>query len=155
MALVAPGVENAGVIRAQLGRIALASGHAFTLDLYGDQLLRLVVDDAAMDRLTDVEGRTLRSLVANSGRLEADGGSVLLAAGAAKGVLDAAINMSGVVEARGFEQRGGEIVLHAGDGAVQLSGRLDASARDGGRACRIGQRARPRRRGRGRRACGG
>ena len=114
VALVAPGVENAGVIRAQLGRIALASGNAFTLDLYGDQLLRLVVDDAAMDRLTDVEGRTLRSLVANSGRLEADGGSVLLAAGAAKGVLDAAINMSGVVEARGFEQRGGEIVLHGG-----------------------------------------
>jgi filamentous hemagglutinin family protein len=126
VALVAPGVENAGVIRAEVGRVALASGSVFTLDLYGDRLVRLAVDDAALDRLTDVEGRSLRSLVANTGRIEA--ASVLLAANAAKSVLDAAVNMSGVIEARGFEQRGGDIVLLAGPGAAVVSGRLDASA---------------------------
>lgn len=38
-ALVAPGVENAGVVNARLGKVALASGNTFTIDLYGDQLV--------------------------------------------------------------------------------------------------------------------
>ena len=132
MALVAPGVENAGVIRAELGRVVLASGNAFTLDLYGDKLVRLVVDDQALDRLTDIDGKPLRSLVANSGRIEADGGQVLLATAAAKAVLDSAVNMSGVILARSFEQRPGEIVLAAGSGTTSVSGSLDASGRGEG-----------------------
>ena len=132
VALVAPGVENAGVIRAELGRVVLASGNAFTLDLYGDKLVRLVVDDQALDRLTDIEGRPLRSLVANSGRIEADGGQVLLATSAAKAVLDSAVNMSGVILARTVEQRPGEIVLAAGAGTTSISGTLDSSGKGAG-----------------------
>ena len=45
VALVAPGVENSGVIRAELGRVVLASGNAFTLDLFGDKLISFAVDD--------------------------------------------------------------------------------------------------------------
>ena len=44
-ALVAPGVRNAGVITANLGHVALASGNGFTLDFYGDQLITLQVGD--------------------------------------------------------------------------------------------------------------
>ena len=40
-ALVAPGVRNAGVITADLGHVALASGNGFTLDFYGDKLITL------------------------------------------------------------------------------------------------------------------
>jgi hypothetical protein len=48
VALVAPGVENSGVIRAELGRVVLASGNRFTLDLFGDKLVTFAVDDKAL-----------------------------------------------------------------------------------------------------------
>ncbi len=127
VALIAPGVSNQGVIRANLGRVALASGNAFTLDLYGDKLVSFAVDDKVADRLTDASGRPLRAFVDQAGTIEANGGSVILTANAAKSVLDNVINMSGVVRAQAVTQRGGEIVLHAGDGDVRVSGLLDAT----------------------------
>ena len=51
-ALVAPGVRNTGTITAKLGTIALASGNAFTLDMYGDNLITL-----GLDRFDLVAGR--------------------------------------------------------------------------------------------------
>ena len=133
VALVAPGVENSGVIRAELGRVVLASGNRFTLDLFGDKLIAFAVDDKVAARLTDVEGRPLKAYVNQTGRIEADGGSILIAASAAKAVLDNVINTGGVVRATSFAQRGGEIVLHGGDeGAVRVAGTLDASGRASG-----------------------
>src|SRR5439155_8219497 len=44
-ALVAPGVRNTGTITATLGTVALASGNMFTLDMYGDRLIQLGVND--------------------------------------------------------------------------------------------------------------
>ena len=44
-ALVAPGVRNSGTITATLGTVALASGNSFTLDIYGDKLITLAVND--------------------------------------------------------------------------------------------------------------
>ena len=128
VALVAPGVENSGVIRAELGRVALASGNRFTLDLFGDKLVTFAVDDKVAARLTDVDGRPLKAYVNQTGTIVADGGSILIAASAAKAVLDNVINTSGVVRATSFVQRGGEIVLHGGDeGVVRVAGTLDAS----------------------------
>jgi filamentous hemagglutinin family protein len=133
VALVAPGVQNSGVIRAELGRVVLASGNRFTLDLFGDKLVAFAVDDKVAARLTDVEGRPLKAYVNQTGRIEADGGSILIAASAAKAVLDNVINTGGVVRATSFAQRGGEIVLHGGDeGAVRVAGTLDASGRVSG-----------------------
>jgi filamentous hemagglutinin family protein len=130
VALVAPGVENSGVIRAELGRVVLASGNRFTLDLFGDKLVTFAVDDKVAARLTDVDGRPLKAYVNQTGRIEADGGSILIAASAAKAVLDNVINTSGVVRATSFVQRGGEIVLNGGDeGVVRVAGTLDASGR--------------------------
>ncbi len=102
VALIAPGVENAGVIRARLGRVVLASGNRFVLDLYGDELVRFAVDDAAIGGLQDAQGRPLRSRVRHAGRIEADGGEVRLTASAARSVVDDAINMSGHVRTGGW-----------------------------------------------------
>ena len=133
VALVAPGVENSGVIRAELGRVVLASGNRFTLDLFGDKLITFAVDDKVAARLTDIEGRPLKAYVNQTGTIVADGGSVLIAASAAKAVLDNVINTSGVVRATSFVQRGGEIVLNGGDeGVVRVAGTLDASGRASG-----------------------
>jgi filamentous hemagglutinin family protein len=133
VALVAPGVENSGVIRAELGRVVLASGNRFTLDPFGDKLIAFAIDDKVAARLTDVDGRPLTAYVNQAGTIEAGGGSILIAASAAKAVLDNVINTSGVVRATSFAQRGGEIVLAGGDeGVVRVAGTLDASGRAGG-----------------------
>ena len=133
-ALVAPGVENSGTIRARLGRVALASGNAFTLDFHGDNLIQIGIDDRVVERLFAADGAELDALVSNSGAIEADGGTVLLlAAGAGRDVVDYAINMDGIVQARTAEKRNGRIVLRgAGDGVVRVGGTLDASGRGSG-----------------------
>jgi filamentous hemagglutinin family protein len=63
-ALVAPGVRNSGTITATLGTVALASsGTGFTLDLYGDKLITLAVNDQVASKVIDVAtGRPLKSL---------------------------------------------------------------------------------------------
>ena len=70
LAFVAPSVSNSGVITARLGKVALASGDTFTVDLYGDGLINL----QASDQVT-------QQLVSNSGTINADGGIVMLTAG--------------------------------------------------------------------------
>ena len=134
VALVAPGVENSGVIRARLGRVTLASGNSFTLDLHGDNLIQIAVDDRVAKGLLAPDGASLDALAANSGTIRADGGTVvLLAASVAKDVVDYAVNMDGIVEARSAVKRNGRIVLQGtGDGIVRVAGTLDASGRTRG-----------------------
>ena len=65
-ALVAPGVRNSGTITATLGTVALAAGNSFTLDLYGDKLITLAVNDQIASKVIDVAtGQPLKSLVSN------------------------------------------------------------------------------------------
>ncbi|MBX2869075.1 MAG: filamentous hemagglutinin N-terminal domain-containing protein [Acidiferrobacterales bacterium] len=120
VALVAPGVENNGVIRARLGRVALAAGNRFTVDLYGDGLVNLAIDNQLSD-----------ALVSNSGRIEADGGTVALSASAAKSVVDNVINMDGVITARSISQRDGKIILSGEGGGVTVSGEIDVDGEEG------------------------
>ncbi|MFQ5450339.1 MAG: beta strand repeat-containing protein [Nitrospinaceae bacterium] len=128
VALVAPGVQNDGVILARLGRVTLASGTTFTLDLYGDQLVNLGIDGRVAHDLTGLDGKPLSSLVSNSGSIFADGGRVRLDVNAARDVVDNVINMSGIIQARTAVEQNGSIVLLGGDeGRVRVSGTLDAS----------------------------
>ena len=133
VALVAPGVQNSGVINARLGRVALASGETFTLDLYGDQLVNLGIGSKVTRQITGLDGEALTSLVSNSGGIYADGGTVRLDVNAARDVVDNVINMSGIVQARSVEEQNGTIILRGGDaGRVRVSGTLDASGIDAG-----------------------
>ena len=132
-AFVAPGVENSGTIYARLGRVTLAAGDAFTLDLYGDQLVSLAVDGTIARQIVDENGDPLGALVTNSGQITADGGSVVLSVAAAQGVVDNVINMSGIIQAHSVGEQNGKIVLMGGDaGIVAVSGTLDASGDDAG-----------------------
>lgn len=142
-ALVAPGVRNAGTVRARLGKISMASADRFTLDLYGDNLIRLAVDDSTAGRVIDLEtGRTLEDLVANSGLLSANGGTVELSASAARKVINSVINNTGVIEADSIGKREGKIVLSAATAKtkspklpgqkVEVSGTLSASGEQRG-----------------------
>ncbi len=131
-AFVAPSVANRGIIAAKLGKIQLASANGFTLDFNGDDLLTFMVDDKVAQTALDQNGQPLNSFVESSGRIEAVGGYVWLTAKAAEGAVHSAINHSGVIEATTVETHQGQIILHAGEASLQVSGTLDASAAKSG-----------------------
>lgn len=124
VALVAPGVENSGVIVANYGRVSLAAGDEFTLDLYGDQLIQLALDSSLAGAAAD----SFDPSVENSGAIYANGGTVMLDSRTASAVVNDVINMSGVIQAQSIEQVDGQIILTAGSrGTIEIDGTLDAS----------------------------
>lgn len=131
-ALVAPSVANSGVIAARLGKVVLASGNTATIDLYGDNLILFDAGSAITEHVHDATGTPLSSLIDQSGRIEADGGWVLLTAAVSKGIVDKAVNMTGIIQARTAGLQSGRIVLKGSEGDIVLSGALDASAPEGG-----------------------
>lgn len=128
MALVAPGVENNGVIRANLGKVVLASGTEFTIvDTYGDGLITFATNSQTTQKAQTTDGRVMNDAVANHGTIIADGGTVLLTARSAGNVVDNVINMDGVIQANSVAQRNGQILLLGGDqGNVKVSGTFRA-----------------------------
>ena len=131
VALLGGSVRNDGLIEARLGTVALGAGSRITLDLAGDGLSSLRIDEAA-----------LQAQVASGGALLADGGAVLLTARAIEELASGSINASGVVRARSLVERDGRIVLDAGTGpgggTTLASGQLDASGDPSNNAVRGG-----------------
>jgi len=124
VALLGASVSNEGVISAQLGSVALAGGNAMTLDLAGDGLLNIAVNEGAVN-----------ALVQNGGLIQADGGQVLLTTQAAGSLLQNAVNNTGVIRAQTLVTgKSGSIKLMGGmtTGTVNVGGTLDASAPNGG-----------------------
>ena len=122
-AFVSPFVTNNGVINAKMGKVAMAAGERVTLDLYGDNLIEIALNDRVSDALLE-----------NKGTINAEGGTVAVRAEVAKSVVDTVINMAGVVNASSATVEGGKIVLGAGkNGRVKLDGRLNASGTTGGK----------------------
>src|SRR3954465_14795813 len=140
-ALVAPGVRNSGTITAALGTIGLAAGNTFSLDFYGDKLITLGVGDQIAGQVKDVAtGQTLKSLVTNEGKLKANGGRVEMTAAAARQVVDAVINTSGVIEANTVGTKGGMIVLGAATAATKPAGAAAQTVRVAGTLSAAGKR---------------
>ena len=134
VALVAPAVANSGVIEANLGRVVLASGNEFTIDLYGDQIINFAVNNKVTQTPVDQNNMPVQDAVANRGSLIADGGKIVMTANVAQNVVQNVINMQGVAQARSVVQRNGEIILSGGEtGIVKVSGRLDVSGKIAGR----------------------
>ncbi len=119
IALMAPEVRNEGVITARLGTVALASGNELRLDLAGDRLIELAIDQAAVN-----------SLVENKHLIQADGGAVLMSTDALNRLALGAVNNSGIVRAQTIAEHDGVIRLLGG--TTTVSGTLDASAPNGG-----------------------
>ncbi len=121
-AFVSPYISNSGEINAKMGKVVLASGEKVTLDLYGDDLIEVAVDGELSD-----------ALIENSGTINAQGGTVIVKAEAAKEIVNNVINMGGVVNASSASMKGGKIVLDGGsNGTVKVTGKLDASGGTGG-----------------------
>lgn len=108
-----------GVISADSGTVALASGTSITLDFQGDGLTQLTVGGAPGGGAD----------VVNAGTLQADGGQVVMRAVSITDANEMVVRQSGTIRARSLENRGGQIILSGGDeGQVSVAGVLDASA---------------------------
>jgi filamentous hemagglutinin family protein len=123
VALLGNQVENFGAIRAQLGTVAMGAGSAETLTFNGRQLIHLTVNQSTLDNLAE-----------NSQLIQADGGHVIMTAGAQNALLASVVNNSGVIQAHSVENHNGTITLLAGTeaGEVRVGGTLDASDPGGG-----------------------
>jgi filamentous hemagglutinin family protein len=115
--------ENDGLISAQSGHIVLASGSKSTLTLNGNSLVSYAVNQATLSQLAGV---------ANAGKLNADGGTVIMTADVANLLKATVVNNTGLIEARAISKNGGTIQLLATGGNIQNAGTLDASATHSG-----------------------
>src|SRR4051812_38187753 len=123
VALLGASVSNTGTISARMGTVALAAGNAMTLDVAGDGLLNVTVNQGAVN-----------ALVSNGGLIRADGGQVLLTVQAAGDLLQTVVNNTGVIQAQTIDTHTGTIKLlgNMEAGTVNVGGTLDASAPNGG-----------------------
>src|SRR5579862_2068734 len=135
LALIGNGVQNNGLIQANLGHVILASGGAFTMSFAGNDLINFSVDAPAYSTGVDENGQALASNISNTGTIIANGGNVLVTAQAASGVLDNVIDMRGVVQAKSATMRNGELILGSvkinggSNGIVHIAGTINASGK--------------------------
>jgi filamentous hemagglutinin family protein len=118
VALLGANVDNQGVITAKLGTVVLAAGSAVTLDVAGNGLLNVAVDQGAVN-----------ALAKNGGLIKANGGQVVMTAQTASQLLKTVVNNTGIIEAQSIDAHNGTIRLLGGTagGIVAVSGTLDAS----------------------------
>ena len=112
--------EGAGTITAVRGTVALAAGEKVTLNILGDNLINVSVDQAAAG-----------ALALNSGSIIAAGGTIFLTARSADALLGTVINNSGLIKATSLTEVNGRIFLDGGAGNVVNSGTLDATGSGG------------------------
>ena len=119
VALLGRTVSNQGSISAPLGTVALGAGSDITLTFNANSLVKMQINQSLLDSLAD-----------NGGLIKADGGRVLMSAGANDALLASVVNNTGVIEAHSVENHGGVITLLGGmtAGSVRVGGTLDASA---------------------------
>ena len=130
VALVAPGVENRGVISARLGQVVLGGAPAFSLDLLGDGMVNILLTPQGMQTITDASGKPLANYVDTTGRVTAEGGRIWIGAAQARGIVDSMVHIGGELRATRVAERGGEITLLGGD-SLRVDGQILASSADG------------------------
>lgn len=123
--LVAPRVENHGIIEARLGKVQLAAADTFTLDMAGDGLLQLAVTDEQAAKLTR-----------NTGHITAEGGTIALTASRARSIVDSLVDNAGIVEAHSMTKVGGKVIL--GGSHTKVSGSINVNGKTGGGDVLIG-----------------
>jgi filamentous hemagglutinin family protein len=124
VALLGQTVSNEGIINAPKGAVVLGGASAATLTFQDHSLVSMQVDESVLNTLAE-----------NGGLVKANGGMVIMNAGAKNTLLASVVNNTGVIEARTVENREGSIVILGGmaAGTANISGTLDASAPDGGK----------------------
>ncbi|TDM09888.1 MAG: hypothetical protein C4K60_07010 [Ideonella sp. MAG2] len=105
IALLAPEVRNQGVVLAQAGTVAMASGETITLRFEGDKRLASLQTTPS----------AIASLVENGHAVLAPGGLIILSASGASRLQAGVIRQSGELNASSLQNQGGRIVLEGDD----------------------------------------
>jgi len=133
VALIAPGVENKGVVIANLGTASVVAGEEVTVDFVGDELINFSITKAVAGTVLDKEGNPIGDQINNSGMIQANGGQVILSARSTSEIIKNVVNNEGMIEANTVVKKDGKILLMGGDhGIVRVSGALAASGNDAG-----------------------
>jgi filamentous hemagglutinin family protein len=129
--LIAPQVANNGTITASLGQVVLAGASAFTLDLYGDQLISLNVTKAVQQ--VDLGGQTVAALVTNRGLIIADGGKITLTAQDADALVTQLIDAGGTLQANTTASgKAGAVIIGGVGGDISIAGNVLAQGNAAG-----------------------
>ncbi|NBP46335.1 MAG: hypothetical protein EBU72_14195 [Betaproteobacteria bacterium] len=104
IALLAPEVRNQGVVIAQAGTVALASGEAITLNFNSS--------GTGLAGITTTP-QTVAALVENRSAVLAEGGQIILSAHALATLQGSVVKNSGQLSATSLTAKGGKIVLMA------------------------------------------
>jgi filamentous hemagglutinin family protein len=113
-------VSNQGTVSTPTGTSGMVAGEQIDLRLG----IGLPVD-------IKITRGHLEALVENRQAIIADGGTIVMTAKGAEQTLSAAVNNTGVLQARTVERRNGRILLTS-DGSAIAAGKIDASAPNGG-----------------------
>jgi len=124
--MIAGGIENDGVITATVGRIVLACGDAIKLDISGDGMISVAIDEKTASTIYDHEGNPITDQLKNTGTIEADGGIVILKAESLADVFEKAINLNGIVRANKIENKDGRLLIVA-DGDIAINDDIEAT----------------------------
>jgi filamentous hemagglutinin family protein len=116
VAMMGKTVQNEGTVLATMGNVQMASGEKISLNLNGNSLVKLTIDQGTMD-----------ALVENKGLIQADGGQVYLTTQALNTILDGMVNNTGIIEANTLNDVTGEVILFAHGGTANIGGTIDAS----------------------------
>ena len=128
IALLAPEVQNSGVIVAQAGTVAMAAGEAVTLKFAQNHSLAGITTTPA----------TIATLVENKLAVQAPGGQIILSALALNQLQAGVIKNSGTLEASSMVSRGGKIVLEGDDITLSSTSVINANGPQGGGVVLVG-----------------
>ncbi len=126
-ALLGGAIDSEGTINANLGKIGIGAGKEITLDLSGDKFLQVSVPLSEAITLLDQNAEELNTIINHAGT--STGNRIDIDVGAAKNVVQRAVNIPGNLVATTASQQNGVITLGSGSDIV-VAGNL--TAKEGG-----------------------
>ncbi len=128
IALLAPEVQNAGVIVARAGTVVLAAGDLITLNFDGNQGIAGITTTPS----------TISALIENRLAISAPDGKIIFSAFALNKLQAGVIKNSGTLEASSLVQRGGKILLEGNDIRLAATSQIFATGPSGGGTVLVG-----------------
>jgi filamentous hemagglutinin family protein len=128
VALLAPEVQNTGVVVARAGTVAMAAGETITLNIDGAGSLAGI----------NTTPSAIATLIENKQAVQAPDGQIILSAVALNKLQAGVIKNSGSLEANSLVSKGGKIVLEADDITLTATSKLEAKGATGGGTVLVG-----------------
>jgi filamentous hemagglutinin family protein len=128
VALLAPEVQNAGIVVARAGTVAMAAGQTITLNIDGAGSLAGITTTPS----------AIATLIENKHAVQAPDGQIILSAVALNKLQAGVIKNSGSLEANSLVSKGGKIYLEGDDITLSSTSKLEAKGATGGGTVLVG-----------------